>query len=40
MRLLLDTQSIIWYVDQDHLLSRLDHEGHQRSWPRDPADHR
>jgi hypothetical protein len=25
MRLLLDTQSLIWYVDQDHLLSRLAH---------------
>ena len=25
MRLLLDTQSLIWYVDQDHLLSRSAH---------------
>lgn len=25
MRLLLDTQSLIWYVDQDHLLSRPAH---------------
>jgi PIN domain nuclease of toxin-antitoxin system len=25
MRLLLDTQALIWYVDQDHLLSRPAH---------------
>ncbi|MBI3821707.1 MAG: type II toxin-antitoxin system VapC family toxin [Planctomycetes bacterium] len=25
MRLLLDTQALIWYVDQDHLLSRSAH---------------
>ncbi len=25
MRILIDTQSIIWYVDKDHLLSRTAH---------------
>ncbi|MDD5037623.1 MAG: type II toxin-antitoxin system VapC family toxin [Methylococcaceae bacterium] len=27
MRLLIDTQSLIWYVDQDHLLSPAAHRG-------------
>jgi PIN domain nuclease of toxin-antitoxin system len=25
MKLLLDTQAVIWYVDQDHLLTRAAH---------------
>ena len=25
MRLLLDTHAVLWYVDQDHLLSRIAH---------------
>lgn len=27
MRVLLDTQAVIWYVDQDHLLSPAAHAG-------------
>jgi hypothetical protein len=33
MRLLIDTQAVIWYVDQDHLLSTAAHPASKRQPP-------